>query len=191
MVIFHQWDVDPTWIAYLVGGFFLAGATMRVSQPINECCFHIPLKRWMLVMLIIYIYIHSMKSLYEWAIVGSYPYFSWYQKLFLWSPWPTVRALKTPQVIGAVIIAAWHMAREKVSTNWAKVPILGGLQCHQERRDVLWIWAAEKNVQWVVGRSTIFTDPFAYFQINWPIKKCMFSSCDLKLVTPVFPPGNL
>ena len=42
----------------------------------------------------------------------------------------------TPQVIGAVIGAAWHMAREKVSTNWAKVPILGGLQCHQERGNV-------------------------------------------------------
>ena len=143
----------------------------------------------------IYVYIYtyplsheySMKSLYDWAIVGSYPYFSWYQKRFLWSPWPTVRALKTPQVIGAVIIAAWHMAREKVSTNWAKVPILGGLQCHQERRDVLWIWTAKKNVQWVVGRSTIFTNPFAYVQINWPIKKRHFFFMWFKVGDTCFP----
>ena len=79
----------------------------------------------------------------------------------------------TPQVIGAVIGAAWHMAREKVSTNWAKVPILGGLQCHQERGNVAMFkenLGRQKKCT-VSGRSTIVTSPFAYFQINWPIKK--------------------
>ena len=74
----------------------------------------------------------------------------------------------TPQVIGAVIGAAWHMAREKVSTNWAKVPILGGLQCHQERGNVAMFkenLGRQKKCT-VSGRSTIVTSPFAYFQIN-------------------------
>jgi len=74
----------------------------------------------------------------------------------------------TPQVIGAVIGAAWHMAREKVSTNWAKVPILGGLQCHQERGNVAMFkenLGRQKKCT-VSGRSTILTSPFAYFQIN-------------------------
>ena len=119
------------------------GYNESFSQPINECCFHIPLKRWMLVMLVIHIYIYplsheySMKSLYEWAIVGSYPYFSWYHKRFLWSPWPTVRAFfLRRRWLGRWLERHGIWQGKKVSTNWAKVPILGGLQCHQERGNV-------------------------------------------------------
>lgn len=63
----------------------------------------------------------------------------------------------TPQVIGAVIGAAWHMAREKVSTNWAansgRVAVPPRTR---ERRDVQReSGPPKKNAQWVADRPLL------------------------------------
>ena len=98
----------------------------------------------------------------------------------------------TPQVIGAVIGAAWHMAREKVSTNWAansgRVAVPPRTR---ERRDVQRESGPPKKMhsEWQIDHCyqsiCLLSNQLTYQ------KKGTFSSCDLKLVTPVFPPGNL